>query len=251
MSSKLFILPLLILIFSILHSDGNTQSEIQKSQKAPQNEILIPSDDKPNEYTVTYKKFGKKHLAVQIAIYEWVYFGGQTIFFDNILVQGHKETEDKYWQQIGVYWSEGTGFSKTGKDTDWPWSAAFISWVMKEAQMGDDFPYSIRHSEYIVHSIKNRKENVEDAAIVGYQLDEYAPEVGDLVCYSREKNISYNSVGNFKSHCDLVVYKQRDRIEVIGGNVDDSVSLKVLYLDADGNLNDVSKPWFVVIKVNR
>jgi hypothetical protein len=50
------------------------------------------------------------------------------------------------------------------------------------------------------------------------------------------------------SHCDLVVAKRSNEIDVIGGNVSDSVTKKTLKLDANGKVKDATRPWFVVIK---
>ena len=68
-----------------------------------------------------------------------------------------------------------------------PWSAAFVSWVMREANVKDKFFYSIRHSDYIIKSIKDRKSNNIKAGFIGYKLQEYSPDIGDLVCYTRQK----------------------------------------------------------------
>ena len=121
---------------------------------------------------------------------------------------------------------------------------------MKKAGAGNQFSYSIRHSDYITKSIKNRKSNNINSAFIGYKLDEYSPTIGDLVCYARQDNVDYDKKGKYKSHCDIVVDIQDDRIEVVGGNVKDSVTKKILRIDSDGRLSDTSEKWFVVIKNN-
>ena len=51
-------------------------------------------------------------------------------------------------------------------------------------------------------------------------------------------------------HCDLVVgvNKKQSNIEVIGGNVSDGVSKRILSTDNKGYLNDTNNDWFTIIK---
>lgn len=205
---------------------------------------------KCNPFNYQKKEESKFKFKVRdIALEEWNYFGNQLIE-SGFIKNGRKETDEGFWQRVSIYWKEGTGFEKTGKDTSWPWSAAFISWVMKKAGSGDKFPYSIRHSDYINYSIQNREKGNCDAEFIGYQIYEYSPDIGDLVCYSRQENIDYQSRGRYKSHCDIVIEKTKNRIGVIGGNVRDSVTKKFLPLDSEGKLDDSTEHWFVVIKNN-
>ena len=53
----------------------------------------------------------------------------------------------------------------------------------------------------------------------------------------------------FPGHCDLVVATGSGAIDVIGGNVDNSVSMKHVPVAADGRLNDTDYPWFVILRV--
>lgn len=199
--------------------------------------------------TIQGKNEFKKRVR-RIALDEWNFFGQPTIKFGSVIKHGQIEIDEGYWQRISIYWRDGTGFNITGKDTDWAWSAAFISWVMRKAGAEHQFIYSIRHSDYITKSIKNRKSKNINAALIGYRLSEYSPDIGDLVCYARQDNVSYNTIGKYKSHCDIVVDKQKGEIHVIGGNVMDSVTKKILRLNSQNILNDSSEQWFVVIKNN-
>ena len=199
--------------------------------------------------TIRAKNEFKKKLK-NIALDEWDFFDQPTIEFGSIIKHGKTEIDEGYWQRVNTYWKDGTGFDITGKDTDWPWSAAFISWLMRKAGAEHQFIYSIRHSDYITKSIKNRKLKKFNLSLIGYRLNEYSPDIGDLVCYARQKNINYNTKGKYKSHCDIVVGKQKDRIYVIGGNVMDSVARKSLSLNSKNELSDSSENWFVIIKNN-
>jgi hypothetical protein len=62
--------------------------------------------------------------------------------------------------------------------------------------------------------------------------------------------------GDFPSHCDLVVEADPGELTVIGGNVDDAVTMKHvpvtdagLLSEPDGTPVDTRYDWFVVIRV--
>lgn len=165
--------------------------------------------------------------------------------------KGGKEYQPGYAEQVGKYWKEGVGYNYDGYDRDVAWSAAFISWIMKNAGAKDKFKYSSSHSTYIRDSIANRKLNLFKKPFVGFKIDEYAPKVGDLVCYSREDNPDLYDVNTpYKSHCDLVVKKGDNYIEVIGGNVSQAVTAKKVTTDNNGYVIDKNKNWFAVLKNN-
>jgi hypothetical protein len=55
------------------------------------------------------------------------------------------------------------------------------------------------------------------------RVDEYAPVLGDLICYSRERyKLTYEKLPRrrFIGHCDIVVARDKAQISVIGGNVE-------------------------------
>ena len=90
------------------------------------------------------------NVATQIANEEWNFFGNQEIDINGKLIRrGRTETDEGFWQRVGMYWMDGTGKNLTGKNDDYPWSAAFISFVLRKAGAGDRFRYSAQHSVYI------------------------------------------------------------------------------------------------------
>ena len=183
-----------------------------------------------------------KQKVKEIAEQEWEFFDrGQK-----------KEYEDGYYQRVGDYWREGVGITdRDGRDTQHRWSAAFVSWVMKKAGAGDRFKYDSRHSVYIIEAIQKRKSNDSKAAFKGYKLNEIAPQVGDLVCFSSGEDagkVDYDTTTNYRAHCDIFVATEPGEIDVIGGNVKDSVFKKTLQADSKRYLVDTTKPWFVVIQ---
>jgi len=194
----------------------------------------------------------KKYL-VKNANEEWARFGYQTRDKNNNWIkQGRKEYEDGFWQRVGDYWRQGVGKKYTGKDRDVAWSSAFISWVMMKSGglFGIPFTKSGSHSKYIRDYVKNRKEGKTNAPFVAYRINEKPAEIGDLVCYSRESSTDmYDKTGSYKSHCDIVVAKRPNEIEVIGGNVNQSVSKRVLSTQ-NGRVIDPHSKWFAIIKNN-
>ena len=136
--------------------------------------------------------------------------------------EGNKDTI----QRLRNYWQDGAGI-KANDDfyVNEPWSSAFISYLMKNAGAGDEFKYNSSHSQYITEAIKNRKEN-NTKKFKGYKPDEVKVEVGDLVCYPRQRGVTYDSKAPYLSHCDLIVAIKEDNAVGIGGNVSNSVNKK-------------------------
>ncbi len=188
----------------------------------------------------------------KIAHQEWEFFGRQQIDIDGKLVRkGGQEAEEGFYKRVGTYWKEGCNIDLTGKDTHEPWSAAFISYVMRKAGLGERFSYSDWHATYIRNSIRYRKANDPNFAFWGYRLEERAPQVGDLVGYARQDGIDFDyQPVVYKSHTDSVVAVRPGEIDVIGGNVSDSVTLKTLKTDKEGKLIDRHYRWFVVMEPN-
>ena len=197
------------------------------------------------------RRFLIKNKAVRVAKYEWEGWGKPTVDINGKQsVKGGFESSSGYSERVGRYWREGTGDRLDGRDREVPWSSAFISWVMKKAGAKDNFVYSASHSKYIEDSIANRKNGRINEAFVGYKINEVAPKVGDLVCYARQDGVNYDTTGGYKSHCDIVVAKNKNQIEVIGGNVNQSVTKKILSIDSQGIVSDKNNNWFTVIKTN-
>lgn len=134
-------------------------------------------------------------------------------------------------------WRDGEG------DVFWvePWSAAFVSWVMCEAGLGDmsQFRRDIAHWRYVDQAIEARDGQAEDAAYVAYDVGETDLQPGDLVCNPRGGR-TYRNLADRREeqgrqaplHCDIVVRvdAQARTMAVIGGNVVNGVSLTVLPL---------------------
>jgi len=181
------------------------------------------------------------------------------------------ERQAGLWQRVGEYWwaamppgaPEGLWTGKhdaqgrvfpAADDGDYAWSAAFISYVMRIAGAGDKFPYSETHADYINAARRH------EAALQAFPPDAYAPLPGDLICIGRgpaaDLTFADLPAPRFPGHCDIVVDRAPGQISVIGGNVDDAVTLKHVPVTAsgmlaapDGQVLDARWPWFVVIAV--
>lgn len=190
--------------------------------------------------------------AVAVAIGEWHFFGDNTQGLTGATTKrGHKETDaatepgkEAWFARVGDYWLEGTGtHGLDGKDTDTPWSATFISYVMRKAGAGTRFRYSTLHATYISQGIRDLASQRADAGYWCYRLPDRKPKVGDLVCWSRQAGIDYDHQkgGSYKGHCDVVVAVNSGSIDIIGGNVGNSVTRRPLALAADGTVAPVTR----------
>ncbi len=180
--------------------------------------------------------------AAEIAIAQWDKFGGQTYDISgHVTHRGHQEHEDPWFHDVATFWREGVGDDTlTGLDNV-PWSAAFISYVMRSAGAGGRFHYNAQHSTYIARAIRDLQRDREEAGYWCYPLDQQMPQVGDIVCWARQPGIDYDhqNGGDYKGHCDIVVSVGDDEIEIIGGNVGNSVTRRPLKLLEDGTIKPI------------
>lgn len=133
--------------------------------------------------------------------------------------------------------------------------AEYEAWVAMT--LPDEFPISESHSQFIRWAIRAQRGNVQSAAYWGYRADDprAVPDVGDIIGYARAPNLTraqalkyFDRRQGYSSHSDLVVGRRNGEIDVIGGNVRDSVTRKTLAVDANGLLADSTHMWFVVMK---
>jgi hypothetical protein len=138
------------------------------------------------------------------------------------------ENQNQYWRDAisGV--------------TRWrfPWSAAFISWLMCEGGRGApaQFQRAIAHHTYIDQAIRARDGAAARAAYTAFDAGEAPVAPGDMLCTSRQPVFRTladrrRQMGQgARTHCDLVVKvdETAGRILAIGGNVRGVVGLKVI-----------------------
>jgi Uncharacterized protein conserved in bacteria (DUF2272)/Mannosyl-glycoprotein endo-beta-N-acetylglucosaminidase/Putative peptidoglycan binding domain len=167
-----------------------------------------------------------------------------------------KETDPRVRQVLQDYWKTGTGdnYSATqlgdpAFQKDHPWSAAFISWVIKTAGAGNAFNYSSFHSTYTRWAKDNRTGNSANP-FKAYCVSELAPQVGDIVCKRRAgSGATYDNIRpGMKTHCDIVTEVRPGRLVTIGGNVNNSVAQTAPRTDTRGFLSDPN--YFAVIRID-
>ena len=224
--------------------------------------------------TEPFQPFSRQ-AAIAIALREWRLFG-QNVDDDPPntrpppLPQDKPERMPGLWQRVGEYWWIGMDpdsreVAWTGKhdgagvvfpasiDGDYAWSAAFISYVMRIAAAGPRFPYAAAHSEYIDAAFSG------GTALRPQRPESYAPQPGDLICESRTPRLMRFDdlpAGRFPAHCAIVVQAAPQLLTVVGGNVDDAVTVTHVPTTPagalawpDGTVVDTRYPWFVVLQV--
>ena len=153
----------------------------------------------------------------------------------------------RYWESVGYYFTDAEYNSNSFHENN-PWSAAFVSSVMKDAGAGDDFDYSPSHAAYLIYAIDNTLQ-YPDEPFKAYRTDEVLPEEGDIVCKNRSGgNATYDDVvvGD-PLHCDIITYVGWFGVDAIGGNLSNTVKEVSYSLDSNGMLTD---EHFAIIKTD-
>ncbi|MEN1957999.1 DUF2272 domain-containing protein [Luteimonas changyuni] len=167
-----------------------------------------------------------------------------------------------YWRGSGLLWQvqqrAGAAECVAASDAypapacrsfvvDTPWSAAFVSWVMRRAAL-PGFGASASHVDYVRAAYR-------DPDGSPYRIvDPHAarPARGDLLCYVRVPGRSYGfgglatllsaQDGGLGMHCDIVVSaaEEGDRTaRMVGGNVFDGVTMRLLPLTEGGRFAEL------------
>ena len=190
-------------------------------QKSRPQIILTPEVSSKQEIKLTIKSAAEA---------EWEKWGRGTKTDSDTML---RPTLDAYYTAAG-----GAACSPGSNPRAVPWSASFISYVMKKAGVSD-FPGRCAHTQYFkaVHD--------NPGMCRTYPMSERERiTAGDIVCRCRvgEEKCSgdyNNAYGN--SHCDIVVNVIGDgKVEVIGGNVNENVEKRTL----DVNVDEPGKEWF-------
>ena len=150
--------------------------------------------------------------------------------------------------RVLMYWYAVTRTPIVGYQGDLePWSAAFVSWLARSAGLTpEEFPSTVFHWDYIERFLRPG----DGARFVARDPLRYAPRVGDLVCVSRsDAVIDFASLRRGPYHCDIVVSADAGAIEVVGGNVGDTVARAQFGVDERGLLVPRDdRPWVAVIE---
>ncbi|HSM56586.1 MAG TPA: DUF2272 domain-containing protein [Candidatus Sulfomarinibacteraceae bacterium] len=193
-----------------------------------------------------------KARVVQLANQEWARWhnGGKKTETDPEMTP---VLQDYYRTGVGEEIPAGRIQNPTWQANN-PWSAVFISWLMRAAGAGSSFRYSRAHQRYIAAAKRNRERNNAGNPFWAFRVDEVAPQVGDLVCAERANSgATYENIDDgFKaSHCDIVTEVRPGQLTVIGGNVGDTVGKKTVRTDNKGFIdrNGRQRRFFAVIRI--
>ena len=166
------------------------------------------------------------------------------------------------WRRVARYWQDagllGQVAQRSGADdcmhaarnpgypgmgcrgfvVDSAWSAAFVSWVMQRAGL-PGFRHSASHFDYV------RAARTAAAGSPYSYMEPLAtpPATGDMLCYVRSNRaqghrgltaIIDGGATGLAMHCDIVVAAGAGKAYLIGGNLNQAVSMRVLNLNAQG-----------------
>ena len=164
---------------------------------------------------------------------------------------------EPYSSYIAEMWRARGYDYLSGKDRDWYWSAAFISFILENADYRRT-KLDIRHSTYIHEAIQNRI-TATDGDFWGYRINEAKPQVGDIVCQWRgDSETTYDKAetnSRFESHTDIIIAVRDQAVVTLGGNVANSqsggsgvsVETKTFSLNSSGYL-DGKRRVFAIMK---
>lgn len=154
------------------------------------------------------------------------------------------------------YWSAATGmkraailkdyrgrFMETGDEqlsddalitkyfTKVAWSAAFISWIMQEANATPEFANTAAHVRYVADAKRNAVNQDHNKPVWAYDARTTTPLVGDIVVKERNNSgVTFANVDDGQhraSHGDIVVEASATSLQVIGGNTKDETTGKL------------------------
>jgi hypothetical protein len=181
-----------------------------------------------------------REAIIRAAVDEWVRFGrGRGLEF----VEPFSSRVHDYWVPLGEEF--------TGMVRGQPWSAAFISFIARQAGYAGRFPFATNHAAYINDAIAKQKAGDGRSAYWGFRLNEHKPQLGDLIAGWREhQRVTFDHRPEFfPSHCDLVVEVTPTSVRTLGGNVSQSVNMKTFVLDGNGFI-PAQDPLFAILRNN-
>jgi hypothetical protein len=180
--------------------------------------------------------------------------------FGNTVLKDSDCGNDKVLNLLDTYWAASPGGLQYYKSNGGcngkinpeskqyeqvPWSATFISYIMKNSGV-KEFPYSSKHATYI-QKARNNTNNGGSYSWYGYEVTNPSArvEIGDLLCYTRNpnENVKWNEIkDDTNTHCDCVTNINRSNpsapvAEVIGGNISNTVRKSNVILQSDDKIN--------------
>lgn len=166
-----------------------------------------------------------------------------------------KENVDPFFKFVGEMW-KAIGIKLDGKDVDVPWSAAAISFMVRNAAATfpsyGKFKFAAAHSKYMHDSIVKRSKGDTSVPFWGFRLHEALPQIGDIVGRWREVPRTFQDAvvsDSFKSHTDIIVSVSPDFVLAIGGNISNSASISRYPKNPSGHLSEAQGA--IILMVNQ
>ena len=109
---------------------------------------------------------------------------------------------------------------------------------------------------------KNRQLDLKNNPFRLYNITEYAPEPGDIICHWRDQAFDYHDIdpddiSPMPAQCEVVVEKNNKTMVTIGGNISSSVGRHTISLDDEGKIPPGSRPnpdvpgeYIAVVKIH-
>lgn len=137
------------------------------------------------------------------------------------------------WRALGIRHLDGT-------DRDVPWSAAAISFIVRNAGPAyANFRFAAAHSKFTHEAIRARQQKDESVPFWGFRLFEERPEIGDIVVRDNPEHgpdVDFDvasALDAYRSHSDIIVHidSAGQKAVAIGGNVSHSISITIYDLE--------------------
>jgi hypothetical protein len=162
---------------------------------------------------------------------------------DIVFWKGKKETNPEvgpvlqtYWKQVGLNYSLSQLQSSDFQQGN-PWSAAYISSLIKRWSGSNQFRYSASHSNYVIQARQAKLQSDKKAMYWAFEMGQLPVEIGDILIRNRGSNATLSTItSGTLLHGDIVVEKKDSQIFLQGGNLSNSVQRYAMPVDKDGKI---------------
>jgi hypothetical protein len=206
---------------------------------------------------------------LRIAIAEWEEWGRQV---SDRPPGPAQESDPAGFPRLQAYWqvvpegraiiTRNRAYFRAGYAGQWQqdaWSAAFISFVMQKAGIdAREFKPSAAHGTSIDGMIADAREFPDQAPFIPHRVQDRVAAPGDLLCADRSRwplmhwRERAADQGRFRPmHCDIVIRNHHGRVEAIGGNIQDAVTMARFPTDRRGILLPAppgAPQWFAIFE---
>ncbi len=239
------------------------------------------------EPPILYPASARERL-VRIALAEWEEWGRQFTDHTGTIAgapgpPARTEDEEQAFPALVAYWSaisgreaivarnrarlrvlQAGGVPDAAPWTDVPWSAAFLSFLLRSAGYdATDAPSAEAHWVIVDHLIARETRFPGRAPFSPHAPNARPARLGDLLCatrdaargrYARPEDRAAELGRPVPMHCDVVAGVREGVVEAIGGNLGDAVRLILLPTGPDGRLIPApadappTPAWFVLFE---